>query len=308
MLIGAGIVVIALVAIAVVATQWLIDDRSETIPTDEVIANYRSSTSVATPEGSDRSSSTLVMRDEPTTTAPGVTSAGAAAGSTSDPRSSMPASTSTSISTPSPPGLVASAAPGVYRYVTKGFEEVDALGGARHDYPDETTITVISAGCGVHLRWDVLRERRDEWTICGTADGVVLQPDGVQYHEFFQQPDEEPITCTSTVLVVPVDPAAMPTTDQSCLLGDDPWRPSWEVLEHGTRTVEGTDVGVTHVRMTISDGDEHWEHTTIDWFLAPDGLPVEATGTKESSSPSPIGDVIYTEQFHLQLVSLVPAT
>ncbi len=279
---------VVVVAIAVVVTRWVINDRSEAIPTDEVIASFRSSTSQAAEPSSS------VTHDEPTT---------AAAGTTLAPVSSVPATATTASR-----GPVSMPAPGVYRYVTDGFETVDALGGARHDYPGETTITVTQAGCGVHLRWDVLRERRDEWAICGTSDGVVLQPDGVQYHEFFKQPDEETVTCTSTVLVVPVDPAALPTSDQSCVLGGDPWNPSWEVLEEDTRTVEGTEVAVTHVRMTVKDDDAHWEHTTIDWFLAPDGLPVEATGTKESSSPSPIGDVIYSEQFHIELVSLIPAT
>lgn len=303
LLVTAGFVVLAVVVIAVVATRWLIDDRAETIPTDEVIANYRSSTSVAGTEPSDDTSA----HDAPVVATAGGTTDDSVAGPAPDPLSSTPATVATPTSMPAPEA-VAVPVPGVYRYATEGFEQIDALGGARHDYPAETTITVTPAGCGVRVRWDVLRERRDEWAICGTPDGVELQPDGLQYHEFFQQPDEETVTCSSTVLMVPAEPAATPTTEQNCRLGDDPWNPSWAVLERGTRSVDGTEVAITHVRMTVSDDDAHWEHTTIDWFLASDGLPVAVTGVKESSSPSPIGDVMYTEQFHLELVSLAPAT
>ena len=33
---------------------------------------------------------------------------------------------------------------GVYGYTTVGRESVDALGGAEHIYPDETTITFVA--------------------------------------------------------------------------------------------------------------------------------------------------------------------
>jgi hypothetical protein len=46
--------------------------------------------------------------------------------------------------------------PGVYVYATTGSESVDALAGTDHDYPAETTITVLRAGCGVVLRWVAL--------------------------------------------------------------------------------------------------------------------------------------------------------
>ena len=199
-------------------------------------------------------------------------------------------------------------APGIYRYLTTGTESIDALGGTSHDYPAETTITVIGNGCGVRLRWDALRERHDEWSLCATADGVALQPDGVQYHEFFSQPDDEALRCDRTVVLVPTTAAAEPAdpTEQSCMLAEDPWLPRWEVLERATRTVDGTDVAVRHVRMTIDDNDNYPEHTTIDWYLTDSGLPVEVQATKTSSSPSPIGAVGYTEQYHLELVSTAP--
>jgi hypothetical protein len=55
--------------------------------------------------------------------------------------------------------------PGVYVYASRGFDSVDALTGARHDYPAQTTVTVTTEGCGVRVRWNTVRERWDEWFI-----------------------------------------------------------------------------------------------------------------------------------------------
>jgi hypothetical protein len=216
---------------------------------------------------------------------------------------------------PDEPQVLSLVAPGVYRYGTTGSESIDVLGGATHTYPAETTITVTAEGCGVLLRWDALVERRDEWRLCSTAAGVELQPVALQYHEFFGQRDAEDLVCDRAVLLVPVATPTTPTTadhvgpvTQSCMLADDPWLATWEVLETGRRTVDGASVDVRHVRMTVDDDDEHWEHTVVDWYLAGDGLPVEVVGTKESRSPSPIGAVVYRETYRLMLVSTVPLT
>jgi hypothetical protein len=133
-----------------------------------------------------------------------------------------------------------------------------------------------------------------------------LQTDGTQYHEFFGQADEEAVSCDTTVLLRPVAPGDGRPVEQSCTLADDPWRPTWQVLERGHRTVEGLDIEVQHVRMTVQDDDQYWEHTVIDWFLADNGLPVAVSATKSSLSPSPIGAVRYDERYELTIISMTP--
>jgi len=201
-------------------------------------------------------------------------------------------------------------ASGVYRYRTTGQETVDVLGGATHHYPTETTITVTRDGCGVRLHWDALVERRDEWALCATPTGTELQTVGLRYHEFFGSADAEDVICDRTVVLVPATPATPSSAPvrPSCTLANDPWRPTWQVLEATQRSVAGEIIDVPHVRMVIEDNDEDWEHTTFDWYLGPDGLPVETAVDKESRSPSPIGAVIYREIYRLQLVSPVPLT
>jgi hypothetical protein len=216
---------------------------------------------------------------------------------------SSPASTAAAASAPS----LSVPAPGVYRYRTVGHESIDALGGATHHYPEETTITVTREGCGVHLRWDALAERRDEWRLCVTPRGIELQPTGLQYHEFFGSADSEDVVCDRAIVLVPVSLMPPPSPiRQNCTLASDPWHPTWEVLEDTRRSVGPETIPVRHVRMTVDDPDDYWEHTVVDWYVAADGLPVQMSSEKSSRSPSPIGGVVYKEEYEAQLESLVP--
>lgn len=285
--IGIGVALIVLVATAVIVRYTILRDQARVVAVDDVLESFRSAV--------DASSSTAPPPDTTVaTTAPGTTTP-----------SDHPATTTST--EPEPIPVATTPEPGVYRYRTTGEESVDILGGATHHYPDETTITVLPDGCGVHLRWDALQERREEWRLCATEDGIELQPHGFKYQEFFSQANPEDIVCDGVALIVPVDRGARPVTELDCMLGDDPWFPVWEVLGWEERQVGQTTVDVVHVRMTVDDPEaEYWEVTTIDWWLASNGLPVAAEATKRSRSPSPIGGVVYEEEFTLDLVSLTP--
>jgi hypothetical protein len=196
---------------------------------------------------------------------------------------------------------------GVYRYVTEGSEAIDVLGGATHEYPAETTITVMPDGCGVLLRWDVLQERREEWRLCAASDGVVLQPAGAAYHEFFAHGQLEDLACNQSVLLVPSDGEPRDAVALDCTLDTRPWHPTWQVLERGVRQVEGKSVPVVHVRMTVEDSSNYYEHTVVDWWLGDDGLPIAMSSLKASKSTSGlVGDVVYHERYSLALASLTP--
>ena len=196
--------------------------------------------------------------------------------------------------------------PGVYVYRTSGSESVDAFTGVTHEYPAETTITVTSEGCGVLLRWDALQERHEEWRLCTTEAGIELQPRSLQYHEFFDQETPEDVVCDMPTLVVPVTDEPIEPNALTCTIDDRPWLPTWEVLESDVREIDGATIDVRHVRMTIDDNDEHFEHYVADWMLAPNGLPVELSVSKQSKSPTVVGDVIYDETVQLELVSTEP--
>ena len=121
----------------------------------------------------------------PATTVPPTTEVHAVTTMTASPTTEVHAVTTTTV-----PVVHSLVAPGVYQYATTGFDSVDALTGARHDYPNITTITVVPYGCGVRLRWDIAVERWDSWDWC--LDGDALRQTGwVGYHEFFGTPGRE---------------------------------------------------------------------------------------------------------------------
>lgn len=268
-LIVATVLIGALVITGLVVRRLWLTDTARVVDADEAVERFR-----------DQSSTTL--------------------------SASSPPATPVAVSTTAPPQFTVPE-PGVYRYATTGEEGIDVLGGATHTYPAETTITVIADGCGVLLRWDLLKERSEETRLCATPQGIEQQPTGAFYHEFFQHGEREDMVCDRGVLVVPADGAAGEVVPLACRLNDRPWLPEWQVLGRDVRIVEGAEVEVTHLRLTVQDDDEYWEHVVADWWLDDHGLPIEMTATKESKSNSSlVGDVVYHETYTATLASLTP--
>lgn len=214
-------------------------------------------------------------------------------------------------STTASPGLPTLPAPGVYRYRTTGHEQIDALGGTGHDYPEETTVTVTADGCGVLLRWDLLKERWDELRICATPSGIELQPQSANYHEFYQHGERHDVVCDRGVVIVPPADVQLPTdpVPLACRERGVTVLPEWQVLGRSTKVVDGQRVQVTHVRRTVQDDDDYWEHVVEDWWFDDHGLPIEMAATKGNKTDSDlVGDVVYAEEYRATLISLTPLT
>ncbi len=89
---------------------------------------------------------------------------------------------------------------GVYVYATKGRESINALGGAKHDYPAKTSITAIEVPCGLQLRWAALEKRSTTWTFCSTGAGIELRSSD-ERHAFFGQRDHTIYFCSGRLLI-----------------------------------------------------------------------------------------------------------
>ena len=170
------------------------------------------------------------------------------------------------------PAPAAAAGPDVFVYDTTGFESVDAFGGARHEYPARTTISVRTAagGCKVY-RWRPFAQRYWEWETCGEH----LARFG-ELHRFFGRDDRREWRCD----------------ESSTLTG------GWRFTAQGT-----TEVGRAESpgRVTTKmQGD-----TTGSGFrelrLRPDGVPRRLVVENESTTPSFLGDVHYRERYELEL-------
>lgn len=292
---GCGAAAIAVAAAGYVAVQrWWPHDSATEITVDEVLDRYRDDMAGA-PAG------------PPPRTAlptPATTSALAVAPTSTAATAPTVAVTAAPVTTqpPAPPALPD---PGVYVYTTRGREHVTALGGTEHVYPTQTLLTVTPTGCGVHLRWDLLAERYEEWNLCRGPDAIVLAPDGVQFHQFFGQSQTDLAVCRAAVPIAPAPPVGT-SIDRDCTLAGEAWHPVWTAQAQGSAELDGASVATSEFHVTIDlDGDLP-EHSTQRWSFAPNGLPVAIEFDMESVNPSPVGDVTYTETITATLVALEP--
>lgn len=199
---------------------------------------------------------------------------------------------------------------GVYLYATRGSESVSALGGATHRYPVRSTLTVTEAPCGMDLRWDALRTRSVTWRVCAAGPGGRTQRlrGWSERHQFFGQDDSTDWTCPDAAWLVA---GAAP--------GDErPYRcDGGDTVQRGTLTVVGTEwldvrgARVRAVRLRIVEDDSGGARGRVEeerWLEEQTGLPLRLRYRVRSVNDSPIGDVTFTEEYDLRLLSLEPRT
>jgi hypothetical protein len=171
-----------------------------------------------------------------------------------------------------------------YVYDTTGFESVDAFGGARHEYPARTTISVRTAadGCKV-FRWRPFAERFWEWETCG--ERLVRF---AELHQFFGRDDRRTYRC-----------------DQGSTL-----RAGWRCTAQGTTEtgrVEPSLSGPGRVVLRTKLAGNTTGDGLRDFWLRPDGVPRRLVVENESTTPSFLGDVHYLEHYVLRLRTEAPS-
>ena len=161
-------------------------------------------------------------------------------------------------------------------YETTGFESVDAFGGARHEYPARTTISVRTAadGCKV-FRWRPFAERFWEWETCGAR--LVRF---AELHRFFGRDDRRTYRCDAA----------------------SSFRSGWHCTGEGvTETGRVAASSPGHLRVvTELTGKTTGSGLREEW-LRPDGVPRRLVVENESTTPSFLGDVHYRERYELRL-------
>lgn len=194
---------------------------------------------------------------------------------------------------------------GVYVYATTGGDEVDVLGGSRHSYPPETTITVRHKGCGVVEHWDALEERWDERESCRTAEGETLER-VTSFHEFFGHADQRTLRCTGFTYPAGFQPGASWTTrcsSENTTAVTTMTAVAWENVDVG-----GVSVRAMHVRaQTKLTGEQEGTSEREVWGATDSGVVVQERTTLTSYSNQPVfGRTRYHESYELRLTSLEP--
>jgi hypothetical protein len=226
-------------------------------------------------------------------------------------RGSAASSTSAAAATSAPAGAgdAATLEPGVYVYRTTGDEGVDTLGGTRHVYPPETTITVTRGGCGLVLRWVALAERSEEWDVCRGPSGDMLTSYYEALHVFFGQDDRRYYTCPAGTPALPPKHTYGERTSITCHSGGLTEVTESEVVGLESFTIGGVEREALHLRIAIqlSGDDGTTGHAAAELWIDPaTALPLRRIERGETTSPTVIGDVHYDEQYELVLISLDP--
>jgi hypothetical protein len=192
--------------------------------------------------------------------------------------------------------------PGLYSYATTGFEEADALGGGRHDYPPETFLTLRTVGCGTAVRWQALKERWDEDLICddGTLQGID------SYHEWFGVTDLHEYRCEEGAHVYPEDGETSWSFTCSTEVTFETY--TYEVVGTEELVIAGEAVPTLHLRI-VSEiiGETNGDSEAHEWVLPGTNLVVKKIVRRDNVTDTRIGGVGYHEEFEAVLTSLSPA-
>lgn len=206
------------------------------------------------------------------------------------------------------PSTAAQPPVGVYAYDTDGYEETDALGGARHDYPERTAVTVREAGCGRSLRWDVLEQRSDTIELCPLLGGGSSIASWESRHEFFGRRDERVLRCEPGSRYLPA-PGTAPGTAWTyrCSAETTDRLTSTTLVGRETLSVGGVAVPVVHLReRSTGGGDSTGVAVRELWLRETDGLLVRERTDVDMTTQAGAIRARYRERYELQLIDLEP--
>jgi len=190
--------------------------------------------------------------------------------------------------------------PGIYLYDTTGYDEIDALGGARHDYPDLTYGVITESECGPVVRWYAVAERWLEWQHCGPDFGITAT---TNFHEWFHVPDTGRTTCAEPVF----PPDGQTTWTTVCDDGETITTDVATFVGMETLVIDGRPVETVHVRIdSTATGVSVATTTTDEWRLPGTALVVRKQYDDDSVNDTRIGTVHFVEHVVIQLRSLVP--
>lgn len=297
-LVGAAGLVVLLAGTGVAVLDGA--DTATALPPDRAVEAFRESVR-ASPAPASSAAPAPTARPTGDATAPAGPASRPTAAVAAPAPSPVPAAAATSTAAARP-----EVPEGVYRYATEGFEEVDAFGGARHDYPAETTVTYRRSGCGTAERWQPLQERSGTVETCpGPAGTSVRRTE--QSREFFGQRQVESYACDPAPAALPDDRRPGAQSRGTCRSDDSTVEVVTTVVGTEVLDVGGTPVEVVRVRVDgVVTGSVRGRADREVWLRSTDGLLVQATGDTDTDADTPAGTVRYREAYRLRLASLAP--
>ncbi len=207
-----------------------------------------------------------------------------------------------------PPGSLTPPAEGVYPQATEGYEYTDALGGSRHDYPRETSITLRRGGCGIVERWQPLQERYDESEMCSQGETVSIFV-YKKYNEFFQRSQLLVYNCPGGAKVFHRGQPVGATWTWTCNSNDSQIDALVTVVGFETVNVGGRPIEAVRMRYDSKiTGSSRGTQVQERLLERSTGYVVSVKVDVKVRTNSPFGEVGYEEHYVLQAKSMQPRT
>lgn len=199
-------------------------------------------------------------------------------------------------------------AEGVYPHKTEGFEQTDAVGGSRHDYPAESSVVVRHTDCGLITRWQPLKERWDEASFCSVGSALEIRTFSM-YHEFFQKGQQDDYRCPPGSVVFdrnePVGASWMWHCDSEHASVDTQTR----VVAIEPVTIGGQRIDAVRMRYEARlSGSTEGAQLQERWIDPKSGMVIRLRSEVAAKTESPFGRVSYEEKYLIEMKSLTPRT
>lgn len=210
--------------------------------------------------------------------------------------------------TGAPPPRPVQEGEGVYPHTTTGYEETDAMGGSRHDYPSETPVAHRRTDCGLITRWQPLKERWDESSFCQVDQALEIRT-FTTYHEFFQKGDRQDYRCPPGSVVFDRREPAGASWMWNCDTAKASIDTQTRVIGIEQMTIEGVTMDTVHMHYESRlSGATEGTQVQDRWIEPDSGLVVRVKSEMTAQTDSPFGRVGYEEQYDITMKSLKPRT
>lgn len=196
---------------------------------------------------------------------------------------------------------------GVYVYATVGHEQTDALGGDRHDYPPQTTVTVRRDGCGWSEHWQPLEERWDETRQCLDPRGVLLRSLST-HHEFFHKTQQQDNDCGPNAVFAPTAATPGEKNHITCAGTYGTVTIDATVEGHEPIAVNGQQIDTLHIHYDLSFTGSNRGTGAFDAWTDARHVLTKRDWHVDIQTDSPFGTVTYQEQYTITLVNSTPQT
>jgi hypothetical protein len=195
---------------------------------------------------------------------------------------------------------------GVYRYATRGSEEIESeLASSGHGYGRVTAVTLTPTRCGVKERWQPLVQSWSEGELClhSKTSTEVAERD---FHEFFGESKLTRYGCVGGRTPYSAELRPGMHWDTRCKSGSGTVISHEEVVGVGKVKVNDKLIDAVHLHSSVKlNGEPEGTDTGDNWLRRSDGLLLRRIETSKDHVDAGGGGE-FSEHYEIRLISAEP--